>query len=75
MDDFAPFSTQGNTEDHRRKQEQGKGAGERAGKQQLWLSEPKPQTGDVLFYSLEHSNTIQLYNYTELSGCIYVNTI
>lgn len=57
MEDFAPFSTQGNTEDHRRKQEQGKGAGERAGKQQLWLSEPKPQTGDVLFYSLQHSNT------------------
>lgn len=51
MEDFAPFSTQGNTEDHRRKQEQGKSAGERAGKQQLRLSEPKPQTGDVLFYS------------------------
>lgn len=74
MDDFAPSPlrvTQKTTE----KAGTRKGAGERAGKQQLWLSEPKPQTGDVLFYSLEHSNTIQLYNYTELSGCIYVNTI
>lgn len=56
MEDFAPFSTQGNTEDHRGKQEQGKVQGN-VQESSSYGSQSQSHRQETYCFILEHSNT------------------